>query len=151
MRRRTLMHGLGLTALSYATMGASCEKALKWVGKAGDIAAMVAKWVKLIEGGLDAFEGALSEDMREKIAAGVAATKQALEVVREIGKAAGNYSRGEQQEAEDNLLAAYRGLFKLIESVPGFLDDNGSLSSPPDGVDNPTPGTPEELELAMSA
>lgn len=151
MRRRTLMHGLGLTALSYATMGASCDQALKWVGKAGDIATMVSKWIKLIEGGLDTFEGALDEDTREKIAAGVAATKKALEVVQEIGKAADNYSRGEQQEAEDNLLAAYRGLFKLIEAVPGFLDDNGALSDPPEGVDNPTPGTPEELELAMSA
>ena len=150
--RRTMLRVMGLAAISPATQGASCAvKALKWVSKAGDIVTVVKRALVLVEGGKDLWFDARPDDELEKdITAAAAATQEALSVVEDIGKASGNYTRGQQQEAENDLLRAYDKLYKLLEMIPGFLEADGTLAEPPvagDGAghDDPKLLHPDEL------
>ncbi len=127
-----------------------CKHILPWIAKAGDIAEMVRKAIKLLEGGAAMwFEDKPDDDLQKDVTAAISAAKDALEAFEAVGKAADSYSRGDQEEVERNLLAAYRNLYKLTEMIPDFMEA-GSLSAPPEGAESPTPVTPDELEVALA-
>lgn len=148
MKRRTILKLAAAVAVPHATLGGSClPSALKWIGRAGDIADIVGKVVDAIDSSADLwFEDHPDVETEKKLRAAVAITKDALAAVREIGNAADSYSEGKADQARENLIRAYTKLYEIIETIPGFLDD-GVLSTPafegPDAITRPL--SPQEV------
>lgn len=147
LRRVFIRAPLCILAITFV---AGCKQLLPWIAKAGDIATMVKKAIKLLRGGAAMwFEERPDDKVEMAVDAAVAFAEDALEVFEKVGAAADDYSHGEKKDAERNLLEAYKNLYKLTEMIPDFMEA-GSLSAPPAGADSPTPVTPDELELALS-
>jgi hypothetical protein len=143
-----LFLALGLASLAGGV--SACHALLPALVHAANVANMVTGWVNLLD---DAqrqwFAEHPDEETAAQFAAAIGVTRDALAALDRLGAASESYSEGDHAEAEQRLLEAYRELYAIAETIPGFLDSAGGLATPPDGQ-MARPGTPAELEAALS-
>lgn len=124
----------------------ACSALMPAVAKVAQVGRAVARYLDMIDhAGAAWFAERPDPDKRAEMVAALGRCRDALLAVDRLAAGAESASDGGDPEVE--LIDSYRALYRIAESIPGFLDSAGMLGA---SSSSASAATPDELESMIN-